>query len=422
MSRFVCVLAMIFAWTLPVQGDDWPQWRGPTRTGYAPGAKLPKNWPANPPEPKWSKKIGLGYSGPVVAQGKVFILAREAATGKEACLAFDAENGTRLWRHGYFADFTPPDATAGKGPNSTPTVDGDRVYMFGLAGMLHCLEIDSGKVLWERDCMKDFWGVKKEPCGDDSWFPPCGSAASPLVLGNHVILPLGGEKAGAFTAFDRNTGDIVWKALSERGSYCSPQVADLAGAKQIVGFTGLRMLGLGLDTKEILWDHPFPANFDQTILTPVLWKDHVILGGEQRPTVSLKIQKQAGKLVATQAWQSKDLRCYMSTPVVVKDHLVGLDNRLKKLVCLDLATGQTKWSSEVLSNYASIVSTDDYILALANDGNLLVMKADVEKYEPVVRWKMTQAGGTWAHLAVAGSLLVIKDREHLMCFDLRKLP
>src|SRR5207302_1585186 len=111
----------------------------------------------------------------------------------------------------------------------------------------------------------------------------------PLVLDDRVVLPVGGEKAGGMTAFDRDSGKIVWKSLQDRSSYASPLVVELAGVRQVVGFTGVRMVGLRAADGQLLWDYPFPAAFDQTVITPVVWRDLVIVGGEKKPTAALRI-------------------------------------------------------------------------------------------------------------------------------------
>src|ERR1041385_7273182 len=127
MKRTLLLLGILFSLVPPVRGADWPQWRGPLRDGSVPNARLPEKWPEKFPAPKWRSYVGIGYSSPVIAGGRAFIQGRESG-GQEACLAFDATTGARLWRQTYPCPYQPPDPTAGKGPNSTPTVDGDRVY------------------------------------------------------------------------------------------------------------------------------------------------------------------------------------------------------------------------------------------------------------------------------------------------------
>jgi outer membrane protein assembly factor BamB len=395
---------------------DWPQWRGPDRNGVITATRLPQKWPEKWPAPLWRSFVGEGYSSPVVVDGRVFIQGRPKE-GQESCLCFDADNGKPLWSVTYPCAFQPPDRTAGRGPNSTPLVADNRVYMLGLHGMFHCLDVKSGRILWKHDFAQEYWGVEKDASGLDTWFPICGTAASPLMVGNLVVVPVGGKKAGTMVAFDPRTGKVVWNALTERSSYASPLLANLAGLRQLVGYTGLRMVGLDLASREVLWDFPVRAHIEQTIVSPVIWKDQVIIAGDVKPTVAVRISRDGSRVVQTEAWRSPHLRVYTVTPLVFNDHLVGLDAPSRRLVCLDLASGQKTWETARFGEFGSLLLAGDQILALNSDAELIVLKADPKSCTVVGRWQVSDAGGTWAHPAVTGSRIFIKDREHLLCFD-----
>lgn len=398
---------------------DWPHWRGPNRDGVAPGVTFPDKWPAEAPKEKWKAPVGLGYSGPAIVGNKVFILGR--VEKDERCLALDANTGKELWKIEYPEKFEAPDPTAGKGPNSTPTVDGDRVYMLGLGGMLHCIDVSSGKVLWKHDCQKEYWGVKKSLLGDD-WFPPCGASASPMVDGKNVIIPIGGAKAGAFTAFDRKTGDIVWKALEDRSSYASPTIASPGGVKQLIGFTGTRMVGLRYSNRDLLWEVPFKTRFEQTIISPVVWKDLVIIAGEARATTAVRIKESGGKVTHEVAWTSDDLKSYLTSPILFQDHLLGYDMRTSKLVCLSMETGETAWQSpRIPGKYHSLVLVGNVVLCLNSEGELTVLKASTKEFQEVAKWTVAEKG-TWSHLAVAGNRLYVKGKDNLYCYELPVKP
>lgn len=414
-SRLVLVLLVL---VLPsaLCGADWPQWRGPQRDGVSRGAQLPKELPDKLAEPRWAVEIGEGYSSPAVVKGRLFILARPRE-GKEVCLCLDAATGERLWQHVYSCSYKPPDPRAGRGPSSTPTVDGDRVYMLGLGGMFHCLAVKDGRVLWKHDFVREYWGVKKDRDGCDAWFPMCGATASPLVVGDRVIVPVGGEKAGALTAFDRQTGKLVWKALNDRSSYGSPLLTTLPGGKQLVGFTGVRMVGLRFSDQTLLWEYPFPTRFDQTVLTPVLWNDRVIFGGDRKPLVALRLKDKDGKVESETAWENRDLRADLSTPVIVGGQLIGLDQNRNRLVSVDLETGKTLWAHGGLSTYASLVVVGDRLLVLSNDGLLRVLKPGPDRALEERKWRVAP-GDTWAHLTVIGSRIYVKDAQRLLCYDL----
>ncbi|MBI1831342.1 MAG: PQQ-like beta-propeller repeat protein [Planctomycetes bacterium] len=395
---------------------DWPQWRGPSRDGVL-VTPLPKDWLKQSPRQLWKAPLGEGYSSPVVADGRVYLLSREPGD-KEVCHCFDAANGKELWRHAYDAPYKPADPTAGTGPKSTPTIDGDRVYMLGAAGMFHCFEARTGKILWKRNFATEYWGVEKDQDGDDAWSTCCGAASSPLIDGERLLLPVGGRKAGAVTALNKRDGQIVWKSLADRSSYASLLAVELAGRRQIVGFTGLRMVGVKADGGGLLWDHPFKAEYEQTIITPIVWKDLVIVAGESRPATALRIQAKGDACAKAVAWTNKDLRHYMCSPVAYRDHLYGLNEARGQLVCVELATGKTRWMAGTFDLYASIVAAEDSILVLCRDGSLKVAAADPDNFALKASWKLSEAGGVWASLAIAGTRLYLRDAKHLACYEL----
>jgi outer membrane protein assembly factor BamB len=395
---------------------DWPQWRGPARDGRAPGVGLPAVWPEQPPKPLWSQKVGTGQASPVVAEERVLVLGRPERD-REGCFCLDAGTGKVLWQLVYPCKFKPSDATAGEGPKSTPTVADGRAYTLGVAGMLHCLALASGKVLWQRDLHADFWGVARDQWGDDAYSTCCGAAASPLLLGDRAVLvSVGGKKAGAVTAFNRGDGKVLWKSpLTDRSSYASPILATLAGTQQLVAFTGLRMTGLKPTDGSLLWDFPFEAKYEQTMITPVIWKDRVIVAGEKKPTVALAITSTDNTFSAKPAWTNRQLTCYTSIPVVMHDHLVGLNAR-NQLVCIDLTSGKTAWAGGDFSPHASLVLAGDTLLVLTRTGELHALEANVKKLVRKARWRLLVKPPVWSHLAVAGARFYVKDSTDVICF------
>jgi outer membrane protein assembly factor BamB len=209
---------------------------------------------------------------------------------------------------------------------------------------------------------------------------------------------------------------VVWKALEDRSSYASPLAVELAGVRQVVGFTGLRLVGLHADRGTLLWEHDFPALYEQTILTPVVWKDLVVLGGERRPAVALRITTEDGKVNAAVAWRNNDLRSYTSSPVAFKGHLVGLNAR-NQLVCVDLASGKTAWKGGDFSTHGTLVVAGEQLLVLTRNGELHILEANTRKLVRKARWQLSKSGPVWAHLAVAGPRLYVKDRTDVLCFE-----
>lgn len=397
--------------------SSWPQWRGPRRDGVAVGARLPERLPESLPVPRWRVPVGIGYASPVVENGMVFAMGRDDA-GKEWCYGIDDASGKVRWKHGYASAFVPPDPTAGKGPNSTPTIDRDRVYALGLGGMFHCLDARTGRVLWKRDFAREFWGSDPNPLADNG-HPVCGAAASALADGDTAVIPVGGPKGGSLAAFDRRTGAVRWKALDDRSSYASPLLAEIAGVRQWVAFTGKRMVGLDAATRALLWEHPFKAMYEQTIATPALWRDRVLVSGEARPTVALEIGRSGAGMTVRTAWQNPELSAYLVSPVVVADHAIGMDHRSRRLVCVAMETGKTAWTSgRVARQFAALTVAGGRLLAVTDLGEIQVVAADPKAFAVERVWKAGEPGQLWSQLAVVDNRIYVRDQKHLSCYAL----
>jgi outer membrane protein assembly factor BamB len=417
MIRVLGSLPIGLAWLMA--GADWHQWRGPNRDGKAFESRLPQAWPQEPPAPLWRAAVGEGYSSPVIANGRLYILGRQQ--DQEICYCFHADTGQEIWRHSYPQPFELHEAAraAGRGPKSTPVVDGDRVYMLGIHGKLHCLDTRSGRVIWHHDLAVEYWGVEKDVDGNDLWRPICGVAASPLIEGDLVIVPVGGKKAGALTAFHKLTGRMVWKALEDRSCYASPITAKLAGVRQLIGFTAQRLAGLDVASGKLLWDLPYTTEYGDTVVTPVASGNHVVVlcNGEQ-PATALRIDQADRKVHRTVVWQDKTLHSFMATPVAHEGHLYGLVDS-GRLYCVEIATGKRMWvSGGSFGKYASFVLAGGQLLVLTTDGYLHVLEPTPKAFNRRARPRLSPGGETWSHLAVVGSRLYLKDATHVICYDL----
>ena len=388
---------------------DWPQWRGPTRDGVATGVTLPKPWPTTLKR-LWQAEVGLGHSSPVVAGDKVVQHTRQGHEEVVQCL--DAASGKVLWRHAYPAGpFTPQNVARrhGKGPFATPTIADGKVYALGVSGILTCCDIQAGKLLWRETFEGTF----------EKAFPMWGAANSPLIEGTLCILGVGTDSHGALAAFDKETGKEVWKLADDGPGYASPQIATLAGRRQIVTLSHGRVVGVGPAKGSLLWQVPYKVRYAMNIITPVIHNDVVVYSGYQDPTVALRVVEEGGKLSASRLWANDREAMFMSSPVRCGDHIYGLASRGKgTLVCLALADGRTAWSSpKGMGEYVSIVRVDDKLLALTTKGDLLLVAADPSAHKELGRSHVTDRP-VWAHLAVAGDRIWVKDKTHLAGFAL----
>jgi outer membrane protein assembly factor BamB len=412
----LAVAVLLAAAGSTVSADDWPQWRGPRRNGVAENAVIPAEWPKIAPTPRWRIEVGEGESSPVVSDGRLFVMGR-SDDGRENCYAIRSDNGEFIWKHSYDAPYTPADASAGKGPKSTPTVDGEHVYMFGVGGLLHCFDTTNGSVIWRHDCQREFWGIERDSAGDDAWSTCCGAAASPLVDGDRLILPVGGKKAGAITAFDKKDGRILWSSLDDRSSYASPIAVSIGGERQIIAFTGLRMVGIRPSNGTMLWDFPFRAEFEQTMVTPAVWRDLVFVGGERRPITALRIMPGQSSSKIDVAWENNDLRSYLSTPIVVGDYLYGHSTFRNLLVCIDVRNGETMWKERGFGKHASLMAVGNRLLVLTDEGRFVVAETIANRFISHADWSLPDCN-TMSHPCIVGNCLYLKCHTELICLEL----
>jgi outer membrane protein assembly factor BamB len=387
---------------------DWPQWRGPERTGRVDGG-LPAQLPPQL-ERVWTVEVGEGHSSPVVAHehggDRVYQHARQG--DDEVVMALDLATGRELWRTAFPTPYAMnPAATAhGKGPKSTPVIAGSRLCTLGIAGALTCLDRESGAVLWRHTFEGRFTTTA----------PDFGTAMSPMVLGDLLIAHVGGVESGALAAFRLEDGTQVWSWEGDGPGYASPIVATFGGGPpQLLTQSRAHLVGLDAESGRLLWRVPFETPYVQNIVTPVVFGDLAIFSGLMKGTTALRPKKGAGgDWTVEEAWRNGEISQYMTSPVLAEGLLFGL-SPLKRgqLFCLDAATGRTLWTSEGrIGENASLVLAGDRLLVTTTDGVVYVAPATRDGFEPLARYEVASSP-VWAHAALVEPGLLIKDRSSL---------
>jgi outer membrane protein assembly factor BamB len=289
---------------------------------------------------------------------------------------------------------------------ATPAYDGDALYVAGIRDLLVCLDAKDGTIRWRVDFPNQF---KAEQ-------PAFGFVCSPIVDGEAVYVQAG----ASFAKVNKKTGEVVWRALNDAGgmfgsAFSSPVFETVAGVDQVLVQTRLKLAGVDRKSGNVLWSQPIPAEKGMNILTPVKVGDAVFTssyGGGTR-LVSVKAGDDK-KVTPADAWATK-FQGYMTTPVVVDGHAY-LFGRNRKLACIDVKTGQEKWLTEkTFGEYWSLVAQKDKILALDSRGILYLIKANPKEFELLDERKLGSAE-TWAHLAVAGDEVFVRDLNGLTAF------
>jgi outer membrane protein assembly factor BamB len=381
---------------------DWPQWRGPARDGRA-GIAARASFPETL-TPAWRVPVGEGHASPVVVGDRVYVFGREGED--EVVQALVLATGKRAWRHASAAAYAMnPAATGhGKGPKATPAVAGGRVFTFGISGILTCLEVASGRVVWRKESAAAFPETS----------PLYGVASSPIVDAGRVIVHVGGPGQGALTAFDAATGAVAWAWTGDGPAYASPVVATIGGVRQVVTFSESFLVGVSADRGDLLWKVPFTTSWVQNAVTPIVDGDTVIYSGLDHPLRAIRVSRGASGWTTAPRWENADVAAYMSTPVLEGGRLFGLSHRKRgQFFCLDAATGKTAWLSDGRQgDNAAIVAAGGAVLALTTDSELIVLPRKGDAFAPVRRYRVAESP-TWAHPAVTSEGVLVKDKEHL---------
>lgn len=384
--------------------SDWPQWRGPDRTGVvAATLPAPEGWPEGL-TPAWRVEVGLGHASPVVVDGRVYVFARSDDDDREIVRALDLATGATRWEQGYEAPYTmnPAARGHGKGPKSTPLVATGRVFTLGIDGMLSSFSAVTGKMVWQTRFDDRFAETS----------PLYGHGTSPILAASKLIVHLGGPGRGALMALEPATGDVVWSTGDDGPGYTSPMV--IGG--ELVTQTETHLAGFSLDSGARSWEIPFRTPYDQNIVTSVpLGEGRFLFSGLDQPTRVLSLA--AGDAPAS-LWES-EISFYMSTPVLARDRLIGFSNeRRGHVVALDRDTGRTLWQSEGrMGENAAVVRWGPWVLVLTNEAVLHVIEASATSFTPIATYDVASTP-TWAHPVPTRLGILIKDESSLSLLSL----
>lgn len=381
--------------------QEWPQWRGMNRDGISQETGLLKIWPAEGPKVLWKVPVGDGYSAVSVSGGRLYTM--DAKGEDEFVVCLDATTGKEIWRFRSDANFINEQ---GNGPRGTPTVDGDGVYALGAQARLIALEAKSGKKIWEKDLQKEL-GAK---------LPIWGVSSSPLVEGELLIVPVGGSEQNAVVAFDKKTGNIIWKSQTDEPGYSSPIAIVLDGVRQIVVFSGTALLSLSPKDGKLLWKYPWKTDWFVNAATPIFIPDDklFISTSYDHGAALLRIRPAAGRFTVEELWLSKGMKNHFNSSVLQNGYLYGFDNATLK--CIDAATGEEKWKKSGFGK-GSLILADGNLIVLSERGQLLLVEATPVEYKEKGNAQVLQ-GKCWTHPSLSGGKLYLRNQKELLCLDL----
>ncbi|MFQ3592868.1 MAG: PQQ-binding-like beta-propeller repeat protein [Gemmataceae bacterium] len=412
-------------------GEDWPCFLGPRHDSTSAEKGLIVPWPKPGPRIVWEKEIGIGYSMPVVARGRLFLFDR--LRNRCRLRAMKAETGETLWTYEYPTDYRDQYGYNG-GPRSSPVVDGNRVYCFGPEGMLCCVRVSDGKLVWKLDTTATYGVVQ-------NFF---GVGSSPIVEGDLLLVPIGGSPPGSrdvafdelkgngsgVVAFDKYTGKEKWKATDELASYASPVVKTIGKRRWCFVFARGGLVGLDPTTGKVDFTYPWRANLLESVnaANPVVSGERVLITEcYQVGSALLEVRPGGVKEIWTDKTRgrNKALACHWNTPIIADDHVYGSSGRNKsdaELRCVELATGKVKWAEPGLTR-CQLLKVEEYLICLSETGVLDLLKINPARYERLSRVVLQKDGRplleepAWAAPILSHGLLWVRGDSRLVCLE-----
>lgn len=384
----------------------WPQWRGPERDGQVDSIPLPETLSETDNTIVWSIPLAPSYSGPVIAEGKVF--TTETVDEKdEVVRAFDQKTGKELWKTswpGAMSVFFIAKAN-GDWIRATPAFADRKLYVAGMQDLVVCLDANDGSILWKADLANEF----------KTGNPPFGFVSSPLVDGDALYI----QAANSVCRLNAQTGKVEWRVLKSSeafgSAFSSPVIATIHGQRQLVVQTRKELAGLNLSDGSPYWQIEVPAFRDMNILTPTILGNKIFTSTYGGSSLMYEIQKLAeGTFSVAELWTNK-AQGYMSSPVVINGDIY-LHLRNQRFTCINSETGETKWTTTPFGKYWSLLTDGNRILALDERGDLLLINVNPNEFELINQLHVSDSP-SWAHLAIDKDHIYVRTLDELIVYS-----
>lgn len=390
---------------------EWPQILGPARNGVAVDEKIVDSFPKAGPRAVWEHKVGQGYAGAAIADGRLVIFHRVG--DQEIVEGLDPASGKPLWKQAFPATYGGG-YNSDQGPRCVPLIHDGNVYLFGAASDLHCVALEDGAKRWSRALASDYKI-------HDSFF---GAGSTPIVEGEQLLVNVGAKNRAGIVAFSLADGKTLWQATDEQASYSSPIAVTLDGVRHLIFVTRLTTLSLDPQTGKVRWQFPFgERGATVNAATPQVLDGRLFLSASYGIGA---VCRKIGKDEAKELWANHEMSSQSSTSVPYKGYFYGVDGRQdqppSRLRCLDPANGKVLWTKEDFP-VANLIVADGKLVLCTADGSLILAAADSTRYRELGRAKVLQAVGprvpALALPALSNGLLYVRDTQTLKCIDLR---
>ncbi|MCC6367552.1 MAG: PQQ-like beta-propeller repeat protein [Bryobacterales bacterium] len=378
----------------------WTSFRGPDLDGVYRQGEILTKWPEKGLPLVWKQPIGLGYSSFVAGEGRAYTI--EQRRDKEVVAAYDLQTGKELWTHAYAAFFQ--ESMGGDGPRATPTYHGGYVFSLGATGQLCVLNAKTGEVRWARNILDE----------NQASNLPWGMSASPLIVDDKVVVQPGGNHGNSVAAYNKHTGEAIWKSLDDTQAYTSPMLVTLAGRRQILTVTKTRVVGLDPESGRLLWDYPWETEYGVNSAQPIVVDPHrfLISAGYGHGTALVEVTDSGDSLRAKKVWESKRMKNRFNSSVVYKGYMYGLDEGI--LSCLRVSDGAQMWKGGRYG-YGQLLLASGHLVVLSEEGDLVLVEANPEKLVEVAKFPAIE-GKTWNVPAIENGLLLVRNGNQMACF------
>ncbi len=408
---------------LKASAGDWPGWMGADRTGVSQETGLLKQWPKGGPKLVWkAQDVGEGYSTPSIAAGKIYLMSNRGSND-EFAIALNVKDGSKIWEQ-RVGKVGPNRGPQYPGSRSSPTVDGDAVYVLGSDGDLACLDAAKGEVRWKKNLRSDFDGKP------GMW----AYAESPLLDGDALVCTPGGDKA-TLVALNKKNGETLWTTVvsgksigggrmamsSNMAAYASPIVATVGGVKQYIQILTGALVGVAAKDGKLLWR--WDKMTGSTLCNTPLFHDGYVFAsalarGGFTGSVLLKLTATGESVKAEEVYNVKNLAVHHGGVVRVGDAVYGTTDG--GLVCIDFKTGESKWQNRCVGK-GSIAAADGRLYVRSEKGPIALVEASPEAYKELGRFDQPDRSkqNAWPHPVIAGGRLYLRDQGILLCYDVK---
>lgn len=378
----------------------WTDFRGPGRAGVYDQMPILAEWPAAGLSLIWKQPIGGGYASFVIANGRAFTI--EQRRTKEAVTAYDLAAGRELWAHTYDANFK--ESMGGDGPRATPVWHDGLLYSLGATGEFRCLDATTGNVRWSKNILEE------NGAQNIQW----GMSNSPLIVDDKVIVTPGGTNGKSIVAYNRLTGDVIWKSLDDKQSYTSPMLATLSGTRQIIAVNAERIVGLFPETGALLWEFPWKTEYDINSALPVIVDEShfLISAGYGHGSALIKISSAGAEVV----WQNTKMKNKFNHSVLHKGYLYGFDESI--LACIDVKTGDLKWKGGRYG-FGQLLLAGDNLVITTENGEVVLVRASPEGHHELAKFAAIE-GKTWNSPAISDGFLLVRNTAEMACYRIGK--